>query len=55
MIYSGFFCGSGEGSSLVEVLVVDGGAKIGYTIRMSDGSIYGKIWLYPLVGYTFGS
>ena len=38
MIYSGFFCGSGEGSSLVEVLVVDGGAKIGYIRENLGGS-----------------
>ena len=44
MISSGVcFGGNGEGSPLVELLGVDGGAEIGSTIGMSYVNIDGKI------------
>ena len=47
--------GSGEESPLVELLGVYGVDKIGSTIDISDGNIYGKIEVYPLGEWTFGS
>ena len=35
--------GSGEGSTLVELLGVDVGAAVGSTVGVSDGNRYGKI------------
>ena len=50
-----FFSGSGEGSPLVELFGVYGGADIGFTIGMSVGKRYGELEGYTLGEWTFDS
>ena len=44
-----YFGGSGEVSPLVELLGVDGGARIGSTIGMYDGNRDGNLEGYTLI------
>ena len=44
-----FFGGSGKGYPLVYLLGIDGVSEIVSTIGVSDGNIYGKLEVYPMV------
>ena len=49
------FVGSEEVSPMVELIGVDGGSEIKYTIVMSYGIRDGKLDEYPLGEWVFGS